>query len=223
MNSYKLEIACFDLESALTAQKGGADRIELCDDLSSGGITPQPETVKQARANILIPLYVMIRPRGGNFCYTEEEFMQMKRSIEIFKKAGVDGFVFGILNEDLSVDLQRNKELVKLASPLPCSFHRAFDKVPEMEVALDEVISCGFKTILTSGLSASAPEGLPMLKRMVEKAGDKICIMPGGGVRSSNIERIMKETGAAFYHSSAITTGKKADINEVKALKEKLN
>lgn len=219
----KLEIACFNYESALIAQQGGADRIELCDNFKEGGTTPDYTIVAKARNEIKIDLFIMIRPRGGNFVYTNEEFDQMKKDILHFKNLNVDGFVFGILNEDNSINIQQNKELIQLASPLPCSFHRAFDKINDQKTALEIVINCGFKTILTSGFTSSAIDGMDNLEQLVKQAGNKISIMPGGGVRSSNIAQIKNKTQAHYYHSSAIIQDDIADMNEVKKLKEQLN
>jgi copper homeostasis protein len=219
----KLEIACFSSESALIAQKGGADRIEFCDSLKEGGTTPDFEVTKKLREAIAIDLYVMIRPRGGNFCYSDAELQQMKNEIQYFKSIGVNGFVFGILNEDKTINIQQNSELVELAKPLPCTFHRAFDEVSEVFTALEEVIQCGFSTILTSGTMPNVVEGISVLQHLVEKAENRITIMPGGGLRSSNITLIKEQTNAGFYHSSAITDGSEiANIEEVQALKSHL-
>jgi copper homeostasis protein len=155
----KLEIACFNLESALIAQKSGADRIELCANMSVGGTTPSIEIIEQTKQNLTIDLYVMIRPRGGNFIYSNEEFQQMKDSILQIKKIGVNGFVFGILNEDETINIEQNTELINLAKPFSCTFHRAFDEVENYKTALEDVISCGFSTILTSGTFPNVMEG----------------------------------------------------------------
>ena len=136
----KIEIACFNLESTLIAQKAGADRVELCADMSVGGTTPTIEIIKQAREHLTIDLYVMIRPRGGNFVYSDIEFQQMKLEIETIKKLGVNGFVFGILNEDKAINIEQNKALVDFAAPFSCTFHRAFDAVLDYEQALKDVI-----------------------------------------------------------------------------------
>lgn len=218
----KLEIACFNLESALIAQQGGADRIELCDDFSCGGITPNYGTFETSRKLIHIDLFVMIRPRGGNFIYSNEEFEQMKKEILHFKKMNANGFVFGILNEDGSVNKNQNKELVELAKPLPCSFHRAFDVSKDLTKNLEDVIECGFKTILTSGQTKSAIEGINQLQELVKQSKNRISIMPGGGVRSSNIELLKEKVQTVFYHSSAIVKNDIADLEEVKLLKDKL-
>jgi len=223
MNFPKLEIACFNMESAFIAEKGGADRIELCDDMACGGITPSFDSFLEVKKKVSIPVFVMIRPRGGNFLYNEIELETMKNSILEFKNKAADGFVFGILMDDNSIDIKRNKELVDLAYPLPCSFHRAFDDVQDWKIALQHVIDCGFKTILTSGTAANAVEGMATLKQLVNAADEKIVIMPGGGVRSANIKEIKRQTQANYFHSSAILKGNTADLDEVIALKEKLN
>jgi copper homeostasis protein len=215
----KLEIACFNLESALTAQQGDADRIELCNGFAEGGTTPSFPTVETARKLISGELFIMIRPRGGGFVYTASELLQMKGDLVTFKRLGVSGFVFGVLCKDGNVSLAENSELVRLAAPLPCTFHRAFDKVPDRSRALEDVISCGFSTILTSAGQASAAEGLPELRSLIQKAGSRIVIMPGGGVRSSNLGRIRNEAETSWYHSSAIVSGNRADLEEIKKLK----
>lgn len=220
----QLEIACFNLDSAVIAQENGADRVELCAEMELGGITPDFEITKQVRDLLIIDLNVMIRPRGGNFVYSDTEFQQMKKEILRFKKIDVNGFVFGILNENNSVNTNQNKELVELAQPFPCTFHRAFDEVSDAFQSLEEVISCGFKTILTSGQKPNVMEGANRLAELVSKANNRITIMPGGGLRSSNIEFIQEKTKATFYHSSAITDGSEtANPEEVKQLKSKLN
>lgn len=219
----KIEIACFNLESATLAQKAGADRVELCANISVGGTTPSIEIIQQARKNLTIDLYVMIRPRGENFLYSEEEFQQMKSDIENIKKLDVNGFVFGILNEDNTINIEQNKALVELAKPFPCSFHRAFDAVSNYEQALEDVISCGFSTLLTSGTFSNVMEGNEVLKKLVEQAKNRLEIMPGGGLRSTNISELNQIVSANWYHSSAITDGTEiANSNEIIQLKEKL-
>ena len=220
MQTHKLEIACFNLESALIAQQGGADRIELCDNFSAGGTTPNYGTFETARKLISIDLFVMVRPRGGNFIYSTAEFEQMKMDILYFKKMNTDGFVFGILNEDETIDKKRNIELIKLAHPLPCSFHRAFDKAADSTQALEDIIECGFQTLLTSGHPISAIEGLEQLSELIKYSNGRIMIMPGGGVRSSNISILKNKVNTSFYHSSAIIKNDIADLNEVKLLKQ---
>lgn len=219
----KLEIACFNLESAIIAQQNGADRIELCDGIDVGGTTPNEEMVSKAKSVLTVDLYVMIRPRGGNFVYSDAEFRQMKSEIQTLKKLNVDGFVFGILNDDKSVNIIQNTELVNLANPFPCTFHRAFDEAIDLNQSLEDIIQCGFRTILTSGQRPNVVEGMDQLSALVEKANSRITIMPGGGLRSSNVGEVRQKTKAGFYHSSAITDeSRTASASEVSALKSSL-
>ena len=223
VQKYQLEIACFNQNSALIAQENGADRVELCDGIIDGGTTPDFEVIKQVREKLSIDLYVMIRPRGGNFIYTNEEFQRMQSDITSLKKLNVNGFVFGILNEENKVNIEQNKILVDLSKPFPCTFHRAFDETDFPFHALEQIIDCGFKTILTSGQAQNVSDGIEQLANLVSKADNRITIMPGGGLRSSNIEQIQQITKAVFYHSSAITDGSEiASRTEVQALKSKL-
>lgn len=219
----KLEIACFNLESALIAQKAGADRIELCAGISVGGTTPTAEIIEQARKHLVIDLYVMIRPRGGNFVYSETEFRQMKSDILTVKKLEVNGFVFGILKENNTVNLEQNLELIELAKPFSCTFHRAFDGISDYEQALEDVVSCGFSTILTSGTFSNVMEGKEILKKLIVQADHRIKIMPGGGLRSTNIAALDEMVHADWYHSSAITDGSEiVNPDEIIQLKKKL-
>lgn len=216
----KIEIACFNPESAVIAFENGADRIELCDGLSEGGTTPDFETMKKLREKITIPIFVMIRPRGGDFTYSDSEFEQMKNDLIQLKSLHADGFVFGILDENDEVNIEQNKALVKLAAPLPCTFHRAFDRAVSLEESLEKVIECGFSTILTSGQKTNVSEGKENLKKLVALSGGRIEILVGGGLRASNIEEIRAVTNAAYFHSSAITDGGAfANADEVAALK----
>lgn len=218
-----LEIACFNLPSALMAQENGADRVELCDGFEVGGTTPSIALVTKAKALLKIDVYVMIRPRGGNFVYSDEEFIQMQSEILQLKELRVDGFVFGILKENNTLNVEQNKRLVDLAKPLHCTFHRAFDEVEDAFLALEQIIDCGFKTVLTSGQAQNVTDGMNRLAELVSQAGNRIIIMPGGGLRSNNIEVIQKNTKAIFYHSSAITDGNQtANPQEIFNLKNKL-
>ena len=216
----KIEIACFNPESAIIADQTGADRIELCDGYADGGTTPEIGVVKSVRSKIKTPLFVMIRPRGGDFCYSDSEFGQMEDDIAALRPMA-DGFVFGVLNPDLTIDKLRNRLLVDLAKPLPATFHRAFDQVAEPFSSLEDVISCGFSTILTSGTKPDVIEGATILEKLVAQANGRIAIMPGGGLRSSNLAALHKVVGAEYYHSSALTDqSQKANAAEIKALKE---
>ena len=220
MKNKNLEIACFNSESASIAQQFGADRVELCENMLAGGTTPDFEMAQKVREGLTIKMNVMIRPRGGDFVYSDVEFEEMKSDIQQFKQINVDGFVFGILNSDTSFDAKRNKELVQLAHPVPCTFHRAFDVVSNVYESLELVIDCGFKTILTSGQGENVMEGIEVLKTLVEKADGRIVIMPGGGLRSSNIVRLDKKVNASYYHSSAIAvSGEIANGDEIEKIK----
>jgi copper homeostasis protein len=218
----RLEIACFNLESALIAAKAGADRIEFCADYASGGTTPKLEdfiTIKKATA---IPVYVMIRPRGGDFMYSAEEISSMNKSITDFVEAGADGLVFGVLNSDKTLSVV-NEELVVLAGSTPCTFHRAFDHTPVLSESLEQLINWGFKTVLTSGGSTSAMAGAATLQKLLNQANGRIQILPGGSIRSSNIAELAKLLPADFFHSAGITDGFEiADLEEIKAIKSTL-
>jgi copper homeostasis protein len=219
MKKNQLEIACFNYESALIAQESGADRIELCENMQLGGTTPNAVLAVRVREELSIKMHVIIRPRGGDFVYTDEEVAEMKQDIKQFKKLGVDGFVFGILNPDGSVNKKQNQELVNLASPLSCTFHRAFDEVNSIEDGLEDVIDCGFKTILTSGRGKNVEEGISDLELIQKLAQDRIEIMPGGGLRSSNIKLLQEKLEPTFFHSSAITDNSEtANPEEIKEL-----
>lgn len=209
-----LEIAAFNTESARIAQQYGAHRVELCRDMASGGLTPLIYDIEAVVKVLTIDVYVMIRPRGGDFCYSSAEFEEMKIAIKQIKELGVNGFVFGILKEDNTVDPERNKELISLARPSPCTFHRAFDRTPDQEAALEDVTACGFKTILSSGMEKDVVRGKETLKKMVNKANGRITIMPGGGLRAENVRLIQEVTGAAFFHSSAVTDNSETACGE---------
>lgn len=223
MEKSQLEIACFNLDSVEIAQANGANRIELCVNMKEGGTTPSLDLVLAAREKATIDLNVIIRPRGGDFVYTDAEFEEMKKNIIEYKKCNVDGFVFGNLNPDGSLNMEQNMELINLANPLPCTFHRAFDVVSDVSKSLEDVINCGFKTILTSGQGKDVVEGIDVLIDVVQKANNRIVIMPGGGLRSTNIGLLKEKLGNTFFHSSAITdSSETASATEINALKAKL-
>lgn len=218
-----LEIACFNTESAVIAQEVGADRIEFCAEAKAGGTTPSFEQLGALKPKLKIPINVMIRPRGGNFEYSTEEFECMKEDIKRFKPLA-DGFVFGILTKEHGIDVERNRELVQLAKPRLCTFHRAFDEVSKPIKPADEIISCGFSAILTSGCSPQATLGARVLLQLVEHVGNKISIIVGGGVRSSNIVQLKTMTGAEWFHSSAIVdSGEIASREEMVGMLRELN
>ena len=195
---------CIDLvESAVNAESGGASRVELCSNLAEGGTTPSLGLLRIVKRKVNIPVYVMIRPRGGDFAYSEDEFDVMREDIIVLKESGADGFVFGILTQAGSIDRERNNELLELAKPLPVTFHRAFDMVRDPFQALDTLASMGFSRVLTSGLDSTALEGLPLIKQLVIHAKGRITIVPGGGITERNLERIVQGSGAVEFHCSA--------------------
>lgn len=203
LNPSMLEVACFSVESAIIAAENGASRIELCENQEAGGTTPPQEWLTQVKARVSVPVFVMIRPRGGDFEYSDLEFANMQAELEAFRPQA-DGFVFGILDHDKKVDKTRTAELVRLAHPLPCTFHRAFDVTQDPFAALEDVISSGCKAILSSGGRASALEGMEVLSELVKESRGRITIIPGGGVRASNFARIRSITGATVMHSSCL-------------------
>jgi copper homeostasis protein len=216
----KLEVACFNLESVAVAAQSKADRVEFCDELNEGGTTPSKEATLKARAVFPKELLVMIRPRGGDFNYSETEFEAMKNSILELKNTGIDGFVFGILTQNNTIDVLRNTELVALASPLPCSFHRAIDHANDYFQAIKTCIEIGFKTILTSGNASKIDLGSAAVQEAVIRYGNQIQIMPGGGLRSSNAFKIKEITKATYFHTSGITDATEiANLTEINALK----
>ena len=200
---YILETIAFNIESCKLAQGAGAHRIELCDNPGEGGTTPSYGFVKAARQILKIDLFPIIRPRGGDFFYSDEEFEIMKTDIQVCKEFSCDGIVFGILNDDATIDKVRCKILVQLAYPMSVTFHRAFDRVTEPSQALEDVIECGFERILTSGFYPTAMEGADNLKKLIQVADERIVIMPGSGIRSFNIKQLMESTNAIEFHTSA--------------------
>ena len=214
-----LETIAFNIESCKLAQKAGAHRIELCDNPGEGGTTPSYGFIKAARQILTIDLFPIIRPRGGDFFYSDEEFEIMKTDIQVSKEFGCDGVVFGILNDDATIDKVRCKILVQIAYPMSVTFHRAFDRVTDPSQALEDVIECGFERILTSGFYSTAMEGADNLKKLIQVADERIIIMPGSGVRSSNIGELAKTTSAIEFHSSA----RKMRNSNMKVLNNNMN
>jgi copper homeostasis protein len=200
-----LEVCVDSMASALAAQAGGAQRIELCASLFEGGVTPSAATIEVARQQLTIDINVMIRPRGGDFLYSDLEFAVMQRDIEIAKSIGVNGVVIGLLTAGGEVDQGRTKLLADLARPLSVTFHRAFDMVADPHRALDTLIDLGIDRVLTSGLETSALEGAETIAALIHQAGGRIIVMPGGGIHERNIAKIVKLTGATEVHMSGRT------------------
>ncbi len=209
----KLEIACYNYESAVLAEKAGADRIELCDNYFEGGTTPSYGTISLTVKRLKIPVNIIIRPRGGNFIYTDDEFEIMKEDIKIAKEIKANGIVIGLLNKKGEVDFERTKELIELAKPLEITFHRAFDVTNDPFKALDDLINLGVDRILTSGTEKTAEKGIKLISELIKKAGNRITIMPGSGIRENNIQLIARKTGATEFHSSAMTFIKKDNLS----------
>lgn len=219
---FTLEVIGFTIESCILAQAAGAHRIELCDNPGEGGTTPSYGFIKAAREVLKIELYPIIRPRGGDFLYSDAEFEVMKADVQICKELGCDGVVIGILNADGTVDKMRCRELVQLAYPMGVTFHRAFDRVKDAAQALEDVIEIGCERILTSGLVPTALDGAETLATLIKQADERIVIMPGSGVRSDNIIELAKRTAAVEFHTSArINISSKMDYTN-EGMKEKL-
>ncbi len=196
---YTLEICSNSVQSALNAQLAGADRVELCDNLWESGTTPGPGSLKVARKKLSIGLFVLIRPRGGDFYYSDLGIEIMKEDIKSVKALGGDGIVCGALNPDLSVNKELTAQLVELSHPLPFTFHRAFDVTKDMFQSLEDLIDCGVKRVLTSGGQSSAIDGHEMLTSLHQHAQGRIGIMPGGGINETHIDQL-KSTGCYEFH-----------------------
>lgn len=190
------------LETAVAAAANGAGRLELCGP-GEGGLTPSPELLAAVMRAVMIPVHVMIRPRTGDFLYTDAEFAQMRAEVAMAKGAGVAGIVFGISHADGTLDLPRMASLIAEARPLRIGIHRAFDGTPDPYVALDQLIALGADVILAAGHAATAEEGIPCLARLHAQAAGRTVIMPGGSVRARNVGRIIRETGVPEVHARA--------------------
>ena len=200
---YRFEICANSVASCIAAQEGGADRVELCSGIPEGGTTPSFGMIRKARVSIDIGLNVIIRPRGGDFLYTSDELEEMVHDIRVAKELGADGLVFGCLTKEGNVDKEAMSILMEAAEGLPVTFHRAFDHSADPFKAIEDIIELGCARILTSGCRPTALEGAPLLAQLVEKAGDRIIIMPGCGVKENNIAEIARLSGAREFHFSA--------------------
>ena len=196
----KIEICLEDPESVIRAEKGGADRVELCQDLFEGGTTPSLGALITARRHTSIKINTMVRPRGGDFCYSEREFETMLEDVRLFKEHGADGIVFGILNPDGTIDRKRSEMIIKEARPLPVTFHRAFDMTRDLFSSLETLIEMGVDRVLTSGGEPTVMEGIMNLEKLVEAAGDRIIVMPGCGITEKNFDYLRKVVKAKEYH-----------------------
>ena len=197
-----LEVCANSLDSAIQAQKGGAHRIELCSALELGGLTPSVATIELTRQHLEIPVFVLIRPRAGDFCYSLEEWQVILRNIHLAKNLGVDGIVCGALKADGHIDIERTKELIAASRPLPFTFHRAFDRCPDPLLGLQQLMELGVDRVLSSGQESSAMAGRSVLKEMVAYAGSRIMILGGAGINSQNVKQLIVETGLREVHLS---------------------
>jgi copper homeostasis protein len=203
MKTPLLEIAANSVASALAAQEGGADRIELCAALELGGLTPSHATIALARERLRIPVYVLIRPRDGDFLYNDLECETMARDIETCKALGCDGVVIGALDADGNVDIVRSRSLISAAGNLGVTFHRAFDVTRDLRLALEDVIALGCERVLTSGARARALVGVNLIAALIAQAADRIVVMPGAGIDEHTITAVRAATGAREFHASA--------------------
>jgi len=198
---FLLEIAVASLERALAAERAGADRLELCVELEAGGLTPSLHLIRQVRSAMKIPIHVLVRPRPGNFVYTSAEFARMKADVAAIRNENVQGVVIGALLPNGSVDKMRTLELVALASPMQVTFHRAFDQTRDLAAALEDIALTGAQRILTSGGSSDSQNGASILRSLIEQAGNRITILPGGGLHAHNIAAVARASGARELHT----------------------
>jgi copper homeostasis protein len=201
-NGLVLEVCVESIDHAVAAERGGAHRIELCSNLESGGITPSAGLSEAARHHLRLPIHVLIRPRAGDFLYSGYEFEIMERDIRMAKRLGMNGIVLGVLDGNGRVDVPRTRKLVDLARPLPVTFHRAFDECQNLDACLEAVVQTGAARILTSAGQSRAVDGIAALARLVRAAGDRITLMPGGGVDVDNVQLILRQTAAREIHTS---------------------
>ena len=201
-----LEVCAFHIDSCNIAERTGAARVELCDNPIEGGTTPSYGTIKRAREKISILLYPILRPRSGNYYYSDEEFAILKDDIDMCRQLGCDGISVGVQTIDSEIDTERLKRIVEWAGPMGVTCNRAFDCAPEPFRALEDIISCGCERILTSGQKSAAPDAAELLRKLVDQAAGRIIIMPGAGVKSSNIAALKAASGATEFHSSARQT-----------------
>jgi copper homeostasis protein len=199
---YIIEIATSDFTTTQSAVQGGADRIELCANLAEGGTTPSFGQLRKCREAFAIALYPIIRPRGGDFLYTDNEFEIMLADVRLCKELGCDGIVIGLLNADGTIDRKRTAKLVDAAYPSGVTFHRAFDRCRDPFEALEQLVEVGCERVLTSGQQPAAPEGVELIAQLNKAADERIIIMPGSGVRKDNIRTLADKTGCVEFHSS---------------------
>ncbi|WP_276483296.1 copper homeostasis protein CutC [Paraflavitalea pollutisoli] len=201
-----LEVCAFNIQSSLVAARVGATRVELCDNPGEGGTTPSHGAILRVREQIGLELYPIIRPRGGNFLYDDDEWAIIKKDILLCKELGCDGISTGVHLQNGEIDIDRMKQIMSWAYPMGVTCHRVFDRTPDPYQALEQLIELGCERVLTSGQASGAPEGIDVLAKLVTQANGRIIIMPGAGVRAANIATLIKGTGAVEYHTSARVT-----------------
>jgi copper homeostasis protein len=205
MNNFVIEIATSDFASSQEAALGGADRIELCNNLAEGGTTQSEAVIRFCREKLQLQLFPIIRPRGGDFLYTDDEFRIMVEDIELCKELKCDGVVIGLLKPGGEINVERTSRLINLAYPMEVTFHRAFDRCRDPFEALEQLIQVGCTRILTSGQKPTAIEGIKLIEELIKKADERIIIMPGSGIRKENVAVVASKTGATELHSSLRT------------------
>jgi copper homeostasis protein len=202
MTTAFFELCAESREAACAAELGGADRIELCAELARGGLTPSLELIAASVSALSIPVYVLIRPRGGSFVFSAEEFALMRRQIQGAKESGASGVAVGVLREDGHVDVERTRELVELARPMAATFHRAFDETPDLSESLERVIETGAEGLLTSGGAKEVLGGAESISALRRQAGDRIAIIAGGGLQLQTLTEVVRRSGVSCLHGS---------------------
>ena len=213
-----LEVCANSYESAINAEKGGAQRIELCENLSVGGLTPNFVLAKKVISELTIPVFILIRPRDGDFNYSAEEFVQIKKDIILFKDLGCKGIVSGILTKDKNIDIKRTRELIELSRPLEFTFHRAFDEVLNPIDGLYKLIKIKSNRLLTSGQKNTAIDGIELIQKLIKISNKKIIIMPGSGINSENITEFKKIESKEIHGSFIKNPNNKNSISDVNAI-----
>jgi copper homeostasis protein len=210
-----VEAAVETLDSALAAERAGADRIELCENLSDGGMTPGARLIAAVAERMRLPVFVLIRPRAGDFVYSDDEFDQMIGDTELAGRLGIAGIVTGALTPDGRVDVERTRTLVEAAAGLPVTFHRAIDSTVDLPAALEEAIEAGASRVLTSGGAATAVEGVDLIAALVTEAGERITVIAGGGIREPNVRDVIARTGVREVHARLIDEGQMRGLVDV--------
>ena len=217
-----LEVCCGNRQSAINAAEAGAKRIELCRDLHLGGLTPSYDDILYCQEHLPLQTFVLIRPRGGDFCYTEKEFNIILSDIAFCRKQGIPGVVIGFLKSDLSIDVEKCRIAMQTAGPMQVTFHRAFDRCKDWQVALEQIIDCGFHRILTSGQQPTAPQGADTLAEIVKQARQRITILAGGGVGSENVTALISRSHVNEVHASCKLNGEVSQPEEIRLIISKL-